>query len=353
MESCYRMKKLICINNSNINYTPDSFRDYYSKYIGKFPMPVDRFNLLEKFEPQPKELQFVNIVPDPKFNLTNLTTDWQDRFWALMDETASNVYKTVGNRSIVVMYSGGIDSTAVLVSLMKNPNYKEMLSSGRFKLAMSTSSILENPNFFYSHILGTIPFFPADYITLMNDPDILLVTGDCGDNVIGSTDTPMVNDLNASKSLLWPYFDSIDKSGKTSKFAQEICKFAPFEIDSINQVYWWIGQCFTYQGEMCRPYEWSQTTDLTNLATQNKVYRFFMDDVFNTFSFEHMSTDPCYTNYNDVRKFARTYIVDYTKDSSYLNKIKSFSIRYLLRFTFKTAIYEDLTYSTHIEKINS
>jgi hypothetical protein len=347
------MKKLICINNSNINYTPNSFRDCYSKYIGKYPIPVDRFGLLEKFEPQPTKLQFVNIVPAPTFNLTNLTTDWQDRFRASMDETASNVYKTAGDRSIVVMYSGGIDSTAVLVSLMKNPNYKEFLSGGRFKLAMSTSSILENPNFFYSQILGTIPIVPADYTELMNDATTLVVTGDCGDNVIGSTDTPLFDNLHANKSNLWSYFDSGDTTGKTSWFMQEICKLAPFEITSINQAYWWVGQCFTYQGEMCRPYEWSCTTDLHELTTQRKVYRFFMDDIFNTFSFEYMSTNPCYTKYNDVRKFAKAYIVDYTKDLDYLDKTKLFSIRYLLRFTFKTAIYEDLTYSTAIEKIDS
>jgi hypothetical protein len=197
----------------------------------------------------------------------------------------------------------------------------------------------------------------ADYNLVMQDPNAFVVTGDAGDYVIGNTDTPIffhngtTDNLHEDKSILWPYLDGIDTSKKFSNFAKELSKLAPFDIVSANQMYWWLGQAFVHQGEMCYPWTWSATDDLSELASFNKVYRFFLDPRFTTFSFEYMSTNPVCTNYNSVRQFPREYIVDFTQHPSYLNKIKVFSQKLLFRKRYKTRIYADLTFASDLTKL--
>lgn len=349
------MSRYLCLASSNLNFTSGSFRDAYKSVYKLGPFPVDRFGLLPKIIHD--NINTVNIVPEPVYNLTNLTTDWRDRYFSLFDQVATDIYHAAGNRTIVLMYSGGIDSTAVLVSLIRNSRYKEFLDQGRIKLAMSTHSITEYPEFFYEYILPTLPIVVAEFGQLLNDPDAFIVTGDAGDYVIGNTDTPIffhngsTDNLYEDKSALWPYLNSID--GNFTYFAQELAKLAPFDIVSVNQMFWWIGQAFVHQSEMCRPYMWSDAQDLSELASFNKIYRFFLDHRFMTFSFEYMSTNPFCTNYNSVRQLPREYIFNHTRHTSYLNKIKVFSQKFLFRGTFKTRIYEDLTWVNCLDRIKT
>ena len=351
------MKSLIYLHSSNIDFRPESFRDYYKTVYGLGPCPVDRFGLLPLIDPDP--IEFTNIVPEPVYNLNNLTNDWRDRYFSIFPEVADNVYKKLGNRDLVLLYSGGIDSAAVLVALMKHPQYKDILDEGRFKIAMSTTSIQEYPEMFYELILPKIPIIVADYNRIMNDPNMFVVTGDAGDYVIGNTDTPIfhydgsTDNLHADKSALWPYLNTVDRTGKFTDFLMSLARHAPFDIISVNQMYWWLGQAFVHQGEMCYPYTWSTTTDLSELASFNKIFRFFLDDKFNTFSFEYMSTNPYYTNYNSVRQWPREYIVDYTGHASYLNKIKVFSQQLLYKRRYKTRIYKDLSCTNEYGRIES
>lgn len=345
-------------NTFNQKYSKNSFREYYKTVYGTGPCPVDRFNLLVDIDPQ--TVQFNNIVPAPIYNLNNLPAGnsniWRDRFFSLYTQVANDVYVKAKGKKIAVMYSGGIDSTSVLVALMKNPKYKEFLDSGNFVVSMSSGSIQEYPEFFYQRILPEIPIIPVDYDALMCDPNILVVTGDSGDYVIGNTDTPVfyhegtTEILNKPKEILWPYLNDIDSTGSFVHFFKEICKKAPFDIVSVNQAYWWIGQAFVHQGEMHYPFVWSNIQDLSEVPTFNKVYRFFLSQPFMTFSFEYASVDPYYTDFNSVRQFPKEYIVDYTKHDSYLNKIKIFSQRLLWRQICKTRVYEDGTWEFTTDK---
>jgi hypothetical protein len=345
----------------NADYTPGSFRDYYKTLYGTGPCPVDRFNLLPEIDPQ--TVEFNNIVPDPIYNLSNLpasaSKEWKDRYFSLFERVATDVYNKAQGKKIVVMYSGGIDSTAALIALMKHSRYKEFLDSGNFVVGLSTSSIREYPKFFYETILPTIPIIPADYNAVMCDPTTLVVTGDSGDYVIGNTDTPVffnegsTDILYRPKEILWPYLNNIDKTGKFVHFFKEICKRAPFEIYSVNQAYWWIGQAFVHQGEMHYPFCWSKIEDLSEVPTFNKVYRWFLSEPFMTFSFEYASVNPYYTDFNSARLFPKEYIVDYTKDSEYMNKIKIFSQRQLYREVNKTRVYEDGSWVFTLDKIKT
>ena len=343
-------KKVIWLLGTKLNVTPGSFRDYYAKIYSPYQFPVDRFNVLQGIDSDP--IATVNIVPKAEYNLSNLSTDWRDRYFNLIDEVAGTVYEKAGNRTIVVFYSGGVDSTAVLIALKKHSRYQEFLSQKRLVVALTSYSIYEYPEFFYNHILPEIPIIPADYNSAMDNPDYLVVTGDGGDYVIGNTDTPIflhdgtTENLHLDKNILYPLLNKEDPTGQFSYMLREIDKKAPFDIESVNQLYWWLGQCFTHQGEMCYPYAWSGTKDISELASFNKIFRFFLEPRFMTYAFEYMSTNPVMKTLRNHRDFPKAYIVNYTGDTYYLNKIKIMSQRMTTRKWHKTGVYEDLTFDT-------
>jgi hypothetical protein len=349
-------QKVIWLAANRINVRPGSFRDYYSKVYSPFQFPVDRFGLLPAIDPDP--VPTVNIVPEAVYNLTNLTSDWYDRFVHICDSMAETIYQSCGTRTIIVMYSGGVDSTAVLVAMMRNPKFQQYVDAGQLKVSLNSLGIYEYPEFFYETILPTIPIMATDYNAIMADPNLLVVTGDGGDYVICNTDIPVYEHegttdiFHKDKSVIYRYFDLCDPSGKFSHMMRGIEKSAPFDIVSVAQLYWWLGQCFTHQGEMCYPFAWSQV-DTSQLATFDRLFRFFLHPKFMTFGFEYMSTNPKYTNLRDMRTFFKDYIINYTGHEQYRNKQKIGSQRTLARKWHKSAIYSGFGYDNLSTRITT
>jgi hypothetical protein len=325
----------IWINHGNLDFESMPYRNSYKDWAGSYEYPVDRFNITDGR----LELTHRNIVRDPVFNLTNLSNDWLDRYFATIDAVGSNVFKAAGNRTINLLFSGGVDSTQVYIALSKNPAFKEFLAQGRFKISLTSSSINEYPELFYKEILPNIPIQPLDYNKSLLNDDEMIVCGDLGDFIIGNSDAS-----GFDVDLMDPYFAIIDEVRRRGLYEyEELCMCAvdnaPFEINSVNQFLWWINQCYVYQIDLVRPYIWSSTGNYNRIGENGKVFRFFYDDLITTFSFEYMSTNPTYNTYDSLREWPKKYIFDYTKDAGYLQKPKVYSQRLTLRNCYKSHIF--------------
>jgi hypothetical protein len=333
------MKKYIWINWSNINHTKYPVRRAYFNYLDKFEFPVDRFNLTQNR----LELTTKNIVKPAKFNLSNITVDFEDRYYSICDQVAGNVYETAGDRTIYLCYSGGIDSTLVLAALQRNSKYKEFVEQKRIVLAMTTGSIDEYPWLFFNNILPTLPIVVLDYDKLMCDKSALVVTGDMGDYITGSSHPLRLNG-NSEFNLMSNYKDALKEYSNVPKLPliyEDAIKHCPFAIESSNQFFWWISQCFSHQDNLILPYVWSSIKDISEIGTNNKVFRFFYDELFTTFSYEYMSTNPKYVNFSETRILPKKYIVNHFGDKTYMDKKKQFSQRKTVRILHKTSMYFD------------
>ena len=78
---------------------------------------------------------------DPGFGLT---------FDEVTDQRAHDLTRTHKDKPWLIMYSGGIDSTVIIVSLLKNLSAADRAC---VTIACNQLSIIENPKFFYDHIL--------------------------------------------------------------------------------------------------------------------------------------------------------------------------------------------------------
>ena len=353
-------QNLLYISHSNLTFSPGSFRQIYANEFGKYLCPVDRFGLLKQIGIN-DPFEFVNIIPWVKFDLNNLTSDWWDRYVNTFDMVADNVYNTAKDRKIAVLYSGGIDSTAMLISLIKHPSYQEFVASNRFYLALTTpTAILENSEFFYTELLGTVPMVTADYNQLMLDDTSLVVTALGGNGIIGCSGSlryipTLVDFLHLPVTDIAPYteLNRRDPSRLLTKIVASTKVYCPFDVESLNQLFWWVNQCFALQNKLCNPYVWSNASDLSKLNSHEKVYKFYMDPEWFTFSYEYMSTNPKYTNLDSLQNYPKKYITDYTGNNNYLKTPIILDERILYKSQTKTRIYSDLSYKFDDIKITT
>jgi len=106
-------------------------------------------------------------------------------FETITDNRALSIKPLISNRDKVYLwYSGGIDSTLVLCSLLKNWSHVELQ---KLTLIMSKTSIDENPTMYHTHIENKLATVDAtDYLfhrkLVGND---IHISGDCGDTIMG------------------------------------------------------------------------------------------------------------------------------------------------------------------------
>lgn len=337
-------KKFIWASWGNLDYSNMPLRCSYKDVGGNFEFPVNRFNV-DNFL---LELSTANITKTPVFDLNNRTENYEDRFYSIIDQIADDVYTQAGDdKKIALLYSGGVDSVCVLAALQRNKKYKDFLDQNRIFLAMTTMSITEYQWLFYNHILSKIPITALSYEKLMNSPDVMLVTGDGGDFVIGSSDIDLLTgqdktlDIMSDYSVLFSYLDKMNNSQGYKDLSIQMKDNCPFEIKSLNQFVWWLSQCYAIQTEIVWPYVWSSVTDLSTMPGDKKVFRFFYHHLMITFSYEYMSTNPLYNTYDQTKNWTKRYSINHFGDEDFFNKVKVFSQRKTLRLGYKSQIYEE------------
>lgn len=336
------MTKYVWVTWSSVDYKKYPMRRGYREVHDLMDFPVDRHNILKGG----LGIDTKNIVRPAVFSLTNIDNNFEERYYSILDQVAATVIDKVGDRELCLMYSGGVDSVVVLAALTRSPKFKDLVEQNKFSIALTASSVAEYPWLFYNVILPNYKLIPADYDAIMRDKTKMMLTGDLGDYVMSSPDA--VGVLSPSFDLMSPprqvFGQFLNKSVSTfniNKMYLQAAKRCPFDITTANQLLWWGNQCYNYHEDLLGPYKWSSVTDLSELTSQNKVFRFFYDERIVKYSYEYMSTRPVIHSFEDSRLYPKRYAVDCFGDESYMNKPKVYSQRKVYRRVFKSAIYHD------------
>lgn len=152
----------------------------------------DRFNILNKYSPYKVSEEFEEI-PTPFTDSYTLTD--------IMDSRAKELLGS--NNVVMVAWSGGVDSTAVVVALLKNCPEAER---NRIKIVFNEQSINENPNFYKYLITCGVTMIQDEMVTdILREEECDVVTsGWCADQLFGS-------DINLQNPDLYhvPFMDGI------------------------------------------------------------------------------------------------------------------------------------------------
>jgi len=252
-------------------------------------------------------------------------TGFTKTFTEVADEKGIELWNE--DKELKVYWSGGIDSTVALISLLKS---KPSDWHDRLKIIYSLNSIEEYPLFWNNYIKDKIqteevlrpnqddnkyymdkPFSSSVLEHIKNNLDIgLSVTGECGDQLFGSSGFvahPELLEITLDKFLKERYPDDIDEI----KLFNSKC---PYTITSVSDLFWWWN--FNVK--------WEEVTYRALALVKNKKDLNNSRPFFRTNDFQKWSIsnpDKKIKNTLESYKFtAKDYIFDYTSDADYRDK---------------------------------
>lgn len=248
------------------------------------------------------------------------------------------------NKKIAILWSGGIDSTAVLSSFIKNISPQEF--SERIMVILSSSSIMENFNFYAKfiskkvkcmdyHNLDVTSEFLQQYILIHGDP------ADClyGPSVpayqqlldSGQHHDSYKNHLDSMAAIVQPSTESryhIEGFGKwwVNKVTENLEEVKPPGVESVSDWWWWHYYNFKWEFSCQRPFFFARK-DFSRPIDQDLLDEFISCTYYNTPRFQNWS----YSNLKRLvgrdrlshKMDAKNYIFDLDQNKQYFeSKIK-------------------------------
>jgi hypothetical protein len=239
-------------------------------------------------------------------------------FADLMESRAVEIINAAGSRKIFVFWSGGLDSTGVLVALMKNCPLDQIV------VVMSETSVVEAPVFFERYIKDKMQIRWMEHGIVA--PHIragiaegIVVTGEIGDQLFGTVNFAGVPD----EKLKGPWQDGISRGDYTDY--GDFVRACPRELDNYADFLWWSNYSSKYQHVQMRI-----ILEVKNSILEQNTFHFFDSGDFNDWTV----TAPISLKFPDMnpKKYKlslRDYIYDYDGDLSYFeNKEKERSLRF-------------------------
>ncbi len=328
-------------NPSNLELPGMQKFSYFYKIYANGVMFLDRTGTIVS------PVKMTSLFPMPKLRPLSKTyeevcNDRARELLARADQKALTMY---------VFWSGGIDSTCVIVSLLKNATEDQKKN---IVVVMSEDSINENPNFYRDHIHGKLrvePGIMAAYMLLGGN--YLIVNGEHNDQLLGSD---MVAKLirkygesaiqkKYSRDLIFGLFNDMTKDDAMTHFYMDTFErlrdAAPMPITTNHDFLWWINFCLKFQ--LVHFFVWSYAGP-RNLHLVNRAYLkdhyapFYCTEEFQLWSMNNLDKRIKDT-WSSYKWICKDVIYQYTKDADYRdNKLKVGSRVFMLmhQIPFKT-----------------
>jgi hypothetical protein len=243
--------------------------------------------------------------------------------------------------TLYAFWSGGIDSTTVLVSLLKNATASQ---HDRIVVLMSEESIAENPNFYRDHIHGKLRRESSARFPYLIGTRHLLVNGEHNDQVFGSDIVASVISRFGAGVIHKPYDRELLRAFFAEKVGEELAAFyvtlferlkeaAPVDIKTNYDIFWWINFAVKWQTVYTRML--CYTAKRTVGAVTSEYLQAYYAPFFNTEAFQLWSmNNPDKKMRDEWRTYkwpAKEVIYNFDRDAEYRdNKTKRGSLYHLI-----------------------
>jgi hypothetical protein len=244
---------------------------------------------------------------------------------------------------IRLLYSGGIDSSLILVSFIKEISLAE--TEKRIQLVMSTDSIEENP-WLWEKIIRRSKFQIIGSERHAGDwgTDRLLVGGEFNDQILGSD---IYRDLVRWKGdgiLNKPWTETlltewclekglkIDDAEHWSNLFAEHIKNARCPIETTADWWWWINFSCKWASVYFRILSYARNNGVIDADyLENYYFQFYGTQEFQKWSMRDR-THKHQGTFLSYKFHARNLVADFLGDDRYRNKIKRGSLWHLLSY---------------------
>jgi len=235
------------------------------------------------------------------------------------------------NRKIQVLWSGGIDSTLALVSIIKELEKQEDFA--RLEILLSKESIAEYPTFFRDVIekkLNYILFEPPIYDYL--NAEKIILTGEHGDQLFGSDKVQhfvMTNQAFRPFEEILPIV--IARKLGSAKSVDAIISYlipqiekSPVKIETLFDFLWWMNFSLKWQHVSLRMFYEEENE---KFSLDENFLHFFSAKDFQNWSVSNHESKIKQT-WNSYKYVAKECIFDFHQDENYLlNKEKEQSLK--------------------------
>jgi len=303
-------------------------------YGGQWAIPIDRTGTITT------PIRNVSLFPIPEFR--KFTKSYEEVCNDRARELLGNAERL--GVKLYVLYSGGIDSTCLLVSLLKQatPQQKKNIV-----VLLSHESIAENPRFYDEHIRGKLRVESSImFMNLLGGGDILL-SAELNDQLLGSDLVGQMIARYGSPAIHKPYDRgqvvaifgaSLKGDTETAGFYvdlfERIRDAAPVPIDTNFEFLWWVN--FTTKWQACLVYVLLFTPPrnagaVTKDYLDTRFVSFYNTDEFQLWSLNNLDKR-IQDTWASYKWIAKQVIYDYTKDAEYRDhKTKVRSRQVILR----------------------
>lgn len=281
--------------------------------------------LIDRTESIDTGIKFHLIDPINELSKSNKT------FEEICERTASEITQKTPNKTIRVLWSGGIDSTVALISLIKDLKNKDQVP--RLKILLSKESINEFPSFYKHEIENRIVYqLIRDTIYNHIDDDEISVTGEHGDQLFGSDKLKYAVETGEAYR---PYQDVLEyfisrKLG-TEKHTTSIIdylspqlKYSPVKIDTFYDYLWWMNFSMKWQNVSLRLI---YGLNKSHKDLNKSIIHFFQNTEFQNWSISNHDKK-IKKEWKSYKYVAKKYIYDFHKNHDYfVNKEKEPSLK--------------------------
>ena len=251
-------------------------------------------------------------------------------------------------------WSGGIDSSCVLVSLLKHatPAQRE-----RITVLMSEASISEYPEMYRNQIRGRLRCVPAAQFPYLLGTKNLLVSGEHNDQLFGSDVIAEAIKAAGFAAVMAPYqrklfvdffADKMDGNRAVAEWYvglfERLKVAAPVPLKSNYDLFWWINFNLKWQNVFMRMLSFVARRNVAGMTAD--YVRDYYAPFFNTEDFQLWSlNNPDKRVRGSWRGYkwpAKDVIYDFTGDADYRdNKIKLGSLQFLITQQAPAAFIDD------------
>jgi hypothetical protein len=296
----------------------EKFGAIFAMY-GDWVIPADRTGVMNL------PIHIKPLYPIPTFRTFTKT------FAELCDERATEILSRSErlNAPIYIMYSGGIDSTCVVVSMLKNATAAQRK---KLTILLSDQSIQENPKFYDEHLKGKIQIGPSMSFSERLGTNDILLSGEHNDMIMGSEKIGKLMMRYGPHSIyerynrtmmIEFYAGMVQENTNLSTFYidmfEKICAQAPMPLTTNMDFLWWIN--FAIKWQSCYAYILLLTPEKqTHLINQEYLDSRFVS-FYNTDDFQLWSMNNLDKRIKDTWKsykwVPKEIIYSYNKDAEY------------------------------------
>ena len=247
------------------------------------------------------------------------------------------------NKSVLVCWSGGIDSTSMLTAFIIAADG----NTDRIKVVCNGNTIRENPKFYYNHIRDKLVTINSDNLVhFINDERHSIILAEGCDQLFGTDLYKKVQLWDNLESMYKPYsFENIGKffmdCGMSEHSAKkwfsimddQIKEACPVEIIDFKDFLWWYNFCYKWQNVYYRLYYLGNSValPLTREYLDKNYIQFYMTDDFQLWSM-YNPDQKINKDWASYKFTAKQFIYDFDGDKEYLdNKVKVASLINLIR----------------------